>query len=156
MATYETSFLVPRSAAATFAFVSDFTNAAKWDPRTYSVEKVTPGPIGTGTVFMLRGGLLPRDLIPKGLPLSLFAQPLPYEVREYAPPHRLVLVGENRVFRYRDDIDFAEEGGATRVTYRAELGFKGLLAVGEPALKLVFKKIGDGATRDIPAAVMRG
>ena len=39
-----------------FAFVSDFRNAAAWDPRTYAVEKATEGPTGIGPRFMLTGG----------------------------------------------------------------------------------------------------
>jgi hypothetical protein len=56
MATYEAVLTVPQSVDETLAFVSDLRNAARWDPRTYGVEKVTDGPIGVGTRFMLTGG----------------------------------------------------------------------------------------------------
>lgn len=61
MAMYETTLIVPRPIEETFAFVSDFRNAARWDPRTYSASKTTDGPIEIGTRFMLTGGLLRQD-----------------------------------------------------------------------------------------------
>ena len=39
VATHETILTIPRPIEETFAFVSDFRNAAKWDPRTYAAEK---------------------------------------------------------------------------------------------------------------------
>ena len=59
VATYETILRIPRPIEATFAFVSDFRNAVTWDPRTYSADKTTEGPIGVGTQFMLTGGMMP-------------------------------------------------------------------------------------------------
>lgn len=158
VATYETSILVPCAIQDTFAIVSDFRNAAKWDPRTYLVEKTTPDPIGVGTVFRLHGGMVSKSSLLARLPIprSLLARPLPYEVTEFDPPNRLVLAGESRFLRYRDVITFTAEGQATRLNYAAELTLKGPLAIGEPALRLMFKRIGDDATRDIAATVVQG
>jgi carbon monoxide dehydrogenase subunit G len=157
MARYETSFLVPRSPEATFAFISDFRNALKWDPRTYAVEKVTDGPIGFGTTFLLTGGMIPKSgIVTRRLPKALLGgMPLPYKVTWYDPPREFVLEGESPIFSYEDRITFAGEGSGTRVTYSARLDFKGILSVGELPLRLVFKRIGDDATRDIPAVVER-
>lgn len=63
MATNETILIISRSVEETFAFVSDFRNAALWDPRTYAVEKTTDGPIGVGTRFMLTGGMLREEVV---------------------------------------------------------------------------------------------
>ncbi len=153
MAKYETTLYVARSLEATFAFISDFRNAVKWDPRTYAVEKITPGPIGPGTTFLLTGGMLPKSLpLPRAL---LRGMPLAYEVVSYEPPHRLVLKGQTAFLSYEDRIEFAASGTGTSVTYSARLDLRGVLAIGEPALRLLFKKIGDDATQDIPAVVMR-
>ena len=38
--------------------MSDFRNAPKWDPRTYSAAMVTDEPIRLGSRFELQGGLL--------------------------------------------------------------------------------------------------
>src|SRR4029079_5945778 len=82
MAFYEISIHVPRPIEETFAFVSNFRNAAKWDPRTYSAEKTTPGPIGIGTVFVLRGGMIRKDGIPAPIPIpkARLASALSYDV----------------------------------------------------------------------------
>jgi hypothetical protein len=157
MAKYETTFYVPRPLEATFAFISDFRNAVKWDPRTYAVEKVTPGPIGAGTRFLLTGGMLPKTgplthLLPKAL---LRGMPLSYEIVAYEPPHRLVLKGETPLLSYEDVIEFMGEGMGVTVRYSARLDLRGVLAIGDPVLRLAFKRIGDDATRDIPAVVGR-
>ena len=43
----------------------------------------------------------------------------------------------------------------TRLRYYAELEIKGPLALGEPLLRRMFQRIGDDATRDLPATVDR-
>jgi len=158
VAVYDTSFLVPCPIERTFAFITDFRNAKQWDPRTFAVEKTTPGPIGVGTIFMLSGSMIRKTALVARLPIpqSVLAMPLPYEVTAFEPPHRLVLEGESRALRYRDEITFAVEGQQTRVRYAAELALKGILGIGEPLLRLMFKRIGDDATRDIPATVLKG
>ncbi len=156
VATYETTVSISRSVEHSFAFVSDFRNAALWDPRTYAVEKSTDGPIGVGTRFTLIGGIVHERLMRRlRIPRSLAGMPLPYDVVIYNPPHEFILTGETRLFRYRDHLEFAEEGDGTRLRYFAELTMKGPLSIGEPLLRLLFKRIGDDATRDLPVTVDR-
>lgn len=156
MATYEKIMKIPRSVAETFAYVSDFRNAARWDPRTYSAEKTTPGPIGVGTRFTLAGGLLPQDLLQRlHIPTSIAGMRLPYDIVEFSPPDRFVLVGESGLVRYRDELDFSTIEGGTRLRYYAELELKGRLGVMEPRLHRIFQRIGDDATQALPATVSR-
>ena len=76
MASYATDITIERPVEAAFAFVSNFANAAAWDPRTYAAEKVTDGPIGLGTRFVLTGGALKESTLrrlrlpPRRLPFS--------------------------------------------------------------------------------------
>jgi hypothetical protein len=157
MATYETILTVPRSVRETFAFVSDFRNAARWDPRTYAVEKPTSGPIGVGTRFILTGGMLRKDLLARlHISESVAGMPLPYDVVAFDAPREFILEGESPVFRYRDHLEFSPDGDNTRLRYAAELELKGAFAVGESLLQMMFQRIGDDATRDLPATVMRG
>ena len=159
MATYEKTMDVPLPVAETFAYVSDFRHAARWDPRTYSAEKSTPGPIGVATRFTLTGGLLPQDLLQRlHIPTSMAGMKLPYDIVEFSPPERFVLVGESGMVRYRDQLDFSAsaDGSGTRLRYYAELELKGRLAAMEPRLQKMFQRIGHDATRDIPATVSRG
>jgi len=157
MATYETVLTIPQSLEDTFAFVSDFRNAARWDPRTYEAVKATEGPIGVGTRFMLTGGMLREDLVRRlHLPAKMAGMPLPYNVIEFDAPNEFVLVGESSMVRYRDHLEFSAAGNGTRLRYYAELELKGALAAGEPLLRLMFKRIGDDATRCLPATVTAG
>ena len=157
MATYQTILTVPQSVEETFSFVSDFRNAALWDPRTYAVEKSTEGPIGVGTRFMLTGGMLRKELLGRlHIPESVAGMPLPYDVVEFDAPDEFVLEGESRVFRYHDHLEFSPDGDNTRLRYAAELELKGAFAVFEPFLQMMFQRIGDDATRDLPATVKRG
>ena len=157
MATYETILTIPQSVDETFAFVSDFRNAAKWDPRTFSVDKTTDGDIGIGTRFMLTGGMLPEATVARlHLPKSMAGMALPYDVAEFDAPHEFVLVGESRLVRYRDHLEFWPDGNGTRLRYFAELELKGPLSIMEPLLGRMFQRIGDDATRDLPATVVRG
>ncbi|MBA3459602.1 MAG: SRPBCC family protein [Deltaproteobacteria bacterium] len=152
MAKYLTTLLVKRPIEETFAFVSNFHNAATWDPRTYSAEKYTPGPVGLGTIFILRGGMLPKGTLPSFTD-RFVAQPLPYEIKVFTPPRRFVLVGQTPQFDYRDDLDFTAEGDHTRLQYAATLSFRGIFRLGEPVLRLLFQRIGDDATRHLARAV---
>jgi hypothetical protein len=154
VAQYETILTIPRSLDQTFAFVSDFRNAAAWDPRTYSVDKTTDGPIGVGTRFILTGGLLPEHWVKRlRIPARVAGMPLPYDVTEFDPPNSFVLTGESRIMRWRDHLEFSADGDATRLGYFAELELKGPLAIGEPLLRIMFRRIGDDATRDLPDRV---
>lgn len=156
MATYERIMDIRVPIAETFAYVSDFRHAAQWDPRTYSTVKTTPGSIGVGTRFMLTGGLLPKELLQRlRIPASIAGMKLPYDMVEFSPPERFVLVGESAMVRYRDELDFTvtDDGAGTRLRYFAELELKGRLGALESRLQKMFQRIGDDATNGIPETV---
>ena len=145
MAHYVTTLIIPRSIEESFEFISDFRNAPRWDPQSLEAYKVTDGPIGRGTSFLLIGSFLKQKLI------------LPYEIVVYEPPSELVLVGESDMLSYRDRLEFSADGDAqTRLTYNAQLDFKGIFRLGDPVLQRLFKYIGDKATEHIPQAVADG
>lgn len=157
VALYETTLTVPLSVEETFAFVSDFRHAARWDPRTYAVEKTTDGPIGVGTRFVLTGGLLREETVKRlHIPHSLAGMALPYDVVEFERPDYFVLEGESRLVRYRDRLEFSQQGESSRLLYTAELHLKGPLSSGEPLLRKMFSRIGDDATRHLPDVVVSG
>lgn len=49
MITVEKSIVIGRSAEDVFAYVSDQTNAPRWQRGVLEVRRVTEGPIGVGT-----------------------------------------------------------------------------------------------------------
>ena len=141
VATYENILSIQHSLEETFDFVSDFRNAAQWDPRTYTVEKTTEGPIGVGTRFMLTGGILREALVRRlRIPRSLAGMPLPYDMTRFDRPKEFILEGESRLFRYCDHLEFSQDGTGTRLRYFAELEMKGPLAVAEPLLQRLFRR----------------
>jgi hypothetical protein len=155
VATFETSLLIRRPLAPTFDFVTDFRNAPRWDPRTYDANKVTPGPVGAGTRFLLLGGMFSRETLDR-LRVPDWLRPtteLPYEVVSFVAPSEMVVRGETRTLRYEDRLTFSEEAGGTRLHYWATMELKGVLAVGEPIFQPIFRAIGADATRGMPAAV---
>jgi dehydrogenase/reductase SDR family protein 12 len=157
VATYETTLTIPAPIEKTFAFVSDFRNAAQWDPRTYAAEKTTEGPIGVGTRFILTGGVLRGELLERlHLPESVVGSVLPYDVVAFEPPTVFVLAGENAMVRYRDRLTFSEHEGSTQLVYFAELTLKGRLGFVDRLLQRMFIRIGDAATADLASVVTDG
>ena len=155
MATFQTSLVIARPLAATFAFVSDLRNATRWDPRTYDAQKVTPGPIGLGTRFVLLGGLISRTTLERFHVPDWLRQAieLPYEVVSFVPRREIVVRGETHAMRYEDHMVFSAEGDATRLDYHATFQLRGAFHIGDPVLALLFDAIGEDATRGIAEAV---
>lgn len=133
MAHYFRSLEVNATQEQAFDHVADFTNAV-WDPATLACEKVTEGPIGVGTTFMLKAKS------PTG------TMDLPYTITEYEPHTRLVLVGESSLMSYVDVITFESREGGAVVGYDAVITLKSIFRLGELFFRPMFKRIGDGAT----------
>lgn len=155
MSTFESSFVISRPLAATFAFVTDFRNTPKWDPRSYDARKTTMGPIGLGTEFLLLGGLFTKETLAKFHVPDVLRQTseLPYQVVVFVPGQEMIVRGETSTLRYEDHLVFTAEGDVTRLRYSATMELKGVLKIGDPLLGPLFNAIGADATRGIPAAV---
>lgn len=154
MASYETEIEIECPVEAAFAFVGNFAHAAAWDPRTYAAKKATDGAIGVGTRFVLTGGGVKESTLRRlRLPPSRVGMALPYDVVEWDPPRCLVLEGRTAIYRYEDRLTFTPEGKHTRLCYEAMLRFRGPLRIFEPLLRVMFRRIGDDATRDLAAVV---
>lgn len=151
MPRYRATITVPVPPGEAFAFVSDFRNAATWDPRVSGAEKEPPGPVAVGTRFRLYSPL-PGPLAAKELEL-------PYEVTELSPGERIVLVGKTLLLRYRDEIACAPatapaaSGDSTRLSYDAVLRLRGPLALADPLLRRFFRRVGDEAVAGIARAL---
>jgi carbon monoxide dehydrogenase subunit G len=133
MPRYETTVHTPRPAADVFAYLSDFSTTAEWDPGVTAARRLDSGPLGPGSRFSVTASFLGRDA------------ELEYSITDYEPQRRVVLRGENATTVSLDEITFEPEAGGTRVGYSADLQLKGPLRVLHPALGLVFKRIGDRA-----------
>jgi carbon monoxide dehydrogenase subunit G len=135
MARYKAHVETGQGPEEVFAYLSDFSSVAEWDPGVVSAEKLTPGEVHVGTRFSVHARFLGRDV------------PLEYEVIEIEAPARVVLRAETGTVVSLDEMRFSPTSGGTRVDYDADLRLKGALRLFEPGLRLAFRRVGDNAAR---------
>ncbi len=133
MARYTATVDTPRPPAQAFAYLSDFTTAAEWDPGTLESKRLGEGPIREGTEFRLVAAFLGRKTT------------LTYRIVEYQPPHAVTFRGENSTVVSLDRITFEPSDSGTRIVYDADLTLKGPLKLADPLLALAFNRVGDHA-----------
>jgi hypothetical protein len=141
---YLTTVVVPAPLETTFAYVSDFRHAPTWDPRATGASRTDgDGPIGLGASFAIES------------PGPFGRLVFPYRIVRWEPLTRVTFQGETTFARYQDDLTFTADGTQTRVCYDARFDLRGLFVLGTPVMRLLFRRIGDDATRGIPGAVAR-
>jgi hypothetical protein len=116
-----------------FAYLSDFSTSAEWDPGIVEAKRVGAGPVVEGSVFRLVAEFLGRKT------------PLTYRVVECESPRAVTFVGENATVVSHDRITFETIPTGTRVSYDADLRLKGLLSLADPLLALAFNHVGERA-----------
>jgi uncharacterized membrane protein len=62
MAHFQTSIVIQRPVAEVFALVSNYQNSPLWVSGALDHQKVTPGPIGVGTVIRTRGHFMGQPI----------------------------------------------------------------------------------------------
>lgn len=126
-----------------FAYLSDFSTSAEWDPGVLEAERVGYGAVGEGTEFRLVAQFLGKET------------PLTYRVVEYEPPRAVTFVGENATVISNDRITFETTPSGTLVTYDADLRLKGILRLADPLLALAFNRVGQRALAGLRTALAR-
>ncbi|MDH5245356.1 MAG: SDR family NAD(P)-dependent oxidoreductase [Betaproteobacteria bacterium] len=127
-----------------FSYVSNFGNAAQWDPGVAESRKASRGPIGVGSAFELRVRFGPRSI------------PMAYTIREFDRPRRVLLEGKSDSVHALDDIAFAATPRGTRITYTADISLLGALSVVEPLLKGALDRVGKKAVAGLQSALSGG
>src|SRR5947209_6118741 len=117
MARYRASIETLWTPDEAFAYLSDFSTAAEWDPGVVEAERVNGDAPGEGAEFRLVAEFLGRR------------NPLTYRIVEYDPPHAVTFLGENATVTPRDRITFEPISGGTRITYDADLRVRGPLRI---------------------------
>jgi carbon monoxide dehydrogenase subunit G len=133
MAHYKASVDTPRTPGDVFAYLSDFSTTAEWDPGVVEAERLDDRPVAEGSEFRLVADFLRRKTA------------LTYRIVEYDPPNAVTFRGENSSVISLDRITFEPSDGGTRVTYDAELELKGPFRLAEPLLALAFRRVGNRA-----------
>ena len=133
MARYRATLNTQQSLQDVFAYLSDFSTAAEWDPGVVEAERLNGAAIGEGAQFRLVAEFLGRRTA------------LTYRIVQYDPPHAVAFLGENATVISLDRLTFKTIPGGTRVAYDADLRLKGPLRIADPLLKLAFNRVGDRA-----------
>jgi carbon monoxide dehydrogenase subunit G len=126
-----------------FAYLSDFANAAEWDPGIVEARRLTPAPTAAGSRFEVTALFRGRR------------QRFEYVVTEYEQGTRVALRGEGEKAVSDDVITVTASEGGTRVSYEADLRLKGVYRVAEPFLGSTFERMGDAALDGLAARLAR-
>ena len=107
---------VERPAREVFAYVADFCNCPQWDSTAVEALRLDDGPLAAGSRFRV------RCAVPLG------SLTLEYEILEYAPDTRVVLLGRGRLFDVKDTIRVTPTDGGCELDYTAEFFWKSIVA----------------------------
>ena len=142
MAHYAATVNSPGSAAEVFEYLADFSSTAEWDPGVSEARRLNADPLRAGARFHVVADFLGRRV------------PLEYRTVEIDPPLRVVLRAETDTVVSEDTITVrALRGSGSEITYDARLGLRGALRFADPALGLVFRRIGDRAKAGLAATL---
>jgi hypothetical protein len=141
MPTIERTVHSPAPVGIVQAYLRDVANTEEWDAPTVSCEPVDPStPISVGkqwrNVSEFRGKR--TELV--------------YTLEVDEPGH-LRIRGENETVDSQDDITMVADGPGTTVTYRAQIGLKGVRKVAEPLLSPALGRLGDDAEQTLREAL---
>ena len=120
---------IDRPPAEVFEYLANFETTAEWDPGIVTATRTSDGPIGIGSTFDLISDFRGRKI------------PVTYEISEYDPPSRFVIVGTNKQFVGTDDIRVSADGAGTRVDYTADFRMQGIAKLFEPFMVGIFEKL---------------
>lgn len=134
--------LIDRPQREVFEYTSDFTNIDQWDPGVASSRKIDEGPVGVGTRYELM------------VQFGSSKIPMTYEITEYEPDQRVVLIGKGDTLDAVDEIRFEPANDTkTLVDYTADLTFHNYLRFVAPVLSPMFKKVGERAVDGLANAL---
>lgn len=137
MTTLNETIQIDRPAREVFAYVSDFSTCEEWDATAVETARLDDKPVGVGSRFK----------VVCEAPVGKL--PLEYEIVEYEPDHKVVLVGRGRFFEVRDTILVTPTKTGCELDYTAEFTWK-------PWLKSVAEKMEPGLERMGHASVQVG
>lgn len=132
MARYVTSVATALPAAEAFAYMADVGHFVEWDPGVKRVVRVSGEGAGVGVAY---------DLTVQAGGTTVMR----YEVTEYEPPRRILLVSRTAFLTSVDEVRVEASGSGCTVTYDATLTLNGALGLFDPLLGLAFRRIGDRA-----------
>jgi hypothetical protein len=132
---------VERAQDEAFLYTADFSNIEDWDPGVVSSRRIGQGPVGVGSQFELE------------IKFGGATMQMVYEITEYEPSDRVVLVGRGDKLIAVDEIRFARHDNMTVIDYTADLTFlnwfRYVTRFMGPTLKKVGAKALDGLATEL-------
>jgi len=141
MANYNTTVSSTLSPEDAFNYLADFTNAAEWDPNTVSSELITSDAMAVGAKYKVITRFAGREM------------ELTYETVEIDRPNRVRLSSGNSATDITDTMTFVPTARGSDVTYDANIVPKGVAKILDPALALIFKRVGGHAAEGLRDAL---
>ena len=128
MVAIEGSLLIARPVEEVFDVVADERNEPRYNPRMTGVEKLTPGPVGTGTRWA-------ATIDSRGRPLDIEV-----EVTDYDRPRRLASTTTMAAAEIRGALTFDPDPAGTVMRWRWDLRPKGVMRLLGPVLAKVGRR----------------
>lgn len=138
----EESFEVNRNQQECFRYISDFSTLEEWDHTVSHSEKVSEGSIQKGTIFniVLKFGI--RNISMK------------YRITAYEYPNKAILEGDADGIKAIDTIEvFPINSTTSKIVWKAEITFTGLLASIIPYMETPIKKSGAKTIQGLQSAL---
>ena len=140
---YAREIEVPTPPGETFAYLSDFSTTAEWDPGIAEARRLTPEPSALGSRFEL---------------ISTFGgnrQRFEYVVTEFEDGKRIALHGDGEQAVTDDFITVTPSANGTRIGYEADIRLKGVRRIAEPFLRSAFTRMCDDAMDGLAVRLSR-
>jgi dehydrogenase/reductase SDR family protein 12 len=134
---------VERHRDEVFEYAADFSNIQDWDPGVVTSRKLTPGPVAIGTEFELE------------VKFGSGTTTMIYEITEYEPNSKVVLIGRGEKLEAIDEIRFDTQDNMTAIDYTADLTFHNYYKYLGPLLSKPLKKVGTQALDGLAAQLDR-
>ncbi|TQK69130.1 MULTISPECIES: SRPBCC family protein [unclassified Nocardioides] len=122
MPSVERVIVVPRPLGKVWDYLTDFTTTEEWDPPTVTTVR-TSGDGDVGTTYRNVSSFLGHET------------EVEYRVVACVPHELFELTGTASGVDLRDTIRFAEDAGATTVTYRSQITPRGAGKLAAPLVK---------------------
>jgi hypothetical protein len=134
MARYVCTVPTPLAVQEAWARMCDARTYGRWDPSIVGARQVAggDGPGPRAAVELTFAGVGPW-------------RTLRYEVREYAPPHRMVIEARSTLLHSYDVVTVEPASDGSVVTYDAQLRLNGPLGLADPLLRVGFTALSSRA-----------
>jgi carbon monoxide dehydrogenase subunit G len=126
------------SAEAALSYLSDFSNAATWDPGVVRARRLDDGPVRLASGFDLEVRVGPTTRVMR------------YEVTALSA-RSVTLRSASGSLRSEDTVTVEPSAAGCTVTYDARLALCGVAAVANPLLGLAFRRVVDRAAASLGA-----